>query len=81
MDPNAISDPVAREAYLKAIDENAQIGEENDLQLHTLPEINGKMTPLFLRYIKALLAINPDAKRQTNTLAILAHLTKDEQQQ
>jgi hypothetical protein len=81
MDPNAISDPVARAAYLKAIDKNAQIGDENDLQLHTLPEINRTMTSYFIRYTKELFAQNSEAKSEANNLATLAHLTQNEQQQ
>ena len=79
MDPNAISDPVARAAYEKAIDENAQKADENDLQLHTLPEINHTMTLHFFDYTETLLAQSPEAKKQKANLAALAHLTEDEQ--
>jgi hypothetical protein len=81
MGPNAITDTNARAAYEKAIDENAQRDDENDLQLHTLPEINKTMTTNLFIYFRALLAHNPEAKSQANSLAALAHLTKDEQQQ
>lgn len=78
MDPKAISDPVARAAYEKAIEENNQRGAENDLQQNVMPEINRTMTPLFLDYVKTATKQNPKFKKLVADLAMTAHLTKDE---
>jgi hypothetical protein len=81
MDPKAISDPVARAAYEKAIDENNQRGAENDLQQNTLPEINRTMTPLFLDYVKIAFRQNPKTKKSSASLTEMAHLSNVERQQ
>ena len=62
MNPKAIHDPVARAAYEKAIAENNRRAAENKLQLDILANINRAMTPLFLNYGKALLALSINAK-------------------
>jgi hypothetical protein len=81
MNPAAISDPVARAAYEKAIAENAQRDDENDLQLHTLPDINKTLTTYFFDYVKVLFTQNSELKSQANNLATLAHLTENEKLQ
>jgi hypothetical protein len=81
MDPKVIADPTARAAYERAIAENNERGDENDLQFIILPEINLKLTPLFLGYVRTLFAFDSEAKIKANSLIISAHLTKDEQKQ
>lgn len=78
MDPAVISDPVARAAYEKAIEENGHRGEINDFYINTLPEINRTMAFHFFYYISALSAKETLTKKQVGVLAEAAHLTKME---
>lgn len=81
MGADAIKDPVAREAYIKACAENGSNNIQNGLQLDILPQINQAMTSTFLNYSKNVFAHNPDAKNQIADLATSAHLTEEERQQ
>lgn len=81
MSPSVITDPVARAAYEKAIVDNGNNGKMNDFQTYTLPHINWEMKFRFLDYAKTALASCPDTNKQADTLAALAHLTKEEKRQ
>jgi len=79
MDPAAIQDPNARAAYLKAIDDNNQNRYRNQLQLRVLPDLNQEITPLCLKYGKALVALKPaEAGDIAQKTAQTAHLTEQE---
>jgi hypothetical protein len=81
MGADAISDPVARAAYIKACAENGSNNIQNGLQLDILPQINQAMISTFLNYSKNAFAHDPGAKNHINDLAASAHLTEEERQQ
>jgi hypothetical protein len=80
MNPDDIDDPVVKDAYLKAIAEEVHKTKQNGLQ-EVLPRMNRAMTRTFLDYAKKALASCPDANKQADDLAALAHLTAEERQQ
>jgi hypothetical protein len=80
MGADAIKDPAAREAYIRACAENSSNNIQNSLQLDILPQINQAMTSTFLDYSKNVFAHNPDAKNHPGDLAEFAHLTEEERQ-
>ena len=80
MNPESISDPVARAAYVKVLEENDRRREINEFQINTLPEINRTMTLQFFYYISRLSEKETMTKKQAVDLATSAHLSEEEQQ-
>ena len=80
MSPSAISDPVARAAYEKAIIDNGNNIKMNTFQTYTLPHINREMTSRFFNYAKKLSANGILATQEADKLGQAAHLTKAEMQ-
>jgi|GEM_PF-6092502 hypothetical protein len=77
MSPDAIEDPVAREAYKKAIADNELGKAQNNLQ-RNLPDMINDMKTSFRQYCHALFWQDPGAKNEIDELAKLAHLTEKE---
>ena len=78
MSPEAISDPEARAAYVKAIGENGMRACENDLQFLILPAADRKVRACFFGYTDRLFRKAPELRAQINKLAGLAHLRTEE---
>jgi hypothetical protein len=76
MDPKAIRDPDARREYERAISENNERAQLNELQLVVLPNIERTMKRAFVDYTRKLFAQVGDAKTEAGVLAGLARLTE-----
>ena len=81
MSVDAIDDPVARDAYKKALETNRLNNTQNTLQGGVLSTINRAMTTTFLNYTEKLLASEPKTKSQIDDLAKTARLTAEERKQ
>lgn len=78
MDPAAIPDPSARNAYEKARSQNSQRAHQNDLQLVILPRIEREIKVVFFEYVQNLCRTHSKEMENVGRLASVARLTESE---